>query len=143
MPTPLGPALLVLCLLVPSVAAQRWAGTYKWDNKCKVAYCCCYTGELTVRQSGSNLIFSSETRGCGGSQMSSTFSNPGAYSFAATGTRGSQIVYSLSPDSNTLSVRNTEYNQCGGSAARTSAGTHTYASVLSLGIMLAAVWFVL
>ncbi|UJR23573.1 hypothetical protein I4U23_026561 [Adineta vaga] len=122
---------------------QRWAGTYKWDNQCKVNHCCCYTGSLAVKASGSNLIFSSDTQGCGSSRSTTTFSNPNSYSFSTIGTRGSQITYSLSPDSNTLYVRNNGYSQCGGSAARTSTGTYTLPSVVSLVIIFTALWILL
>ncbi|CAF3767198.1 unnamed protein product [Adineta steineri] len=119
---------------------QKWTGTYKWDDYCATNRCCCYTGTLVVTQSGSNLVFSSGTQGCANSQASSTFSNPNGYSFSTIGTRGSHIVYTLSSDSNTLSVSNRDYNYCGGNAARTSVGIHVYPSIIWFVVMLTAIW---
>lgn len=141
--THLSGILLIICLLISVVTMQRWVGTYKWDNQCKVNYCCCYTGSLKVTESGSNLIFSSDTQGCGSPRLTSTFSNPNGYSFSTTGVRGSQIIYSLSSDSNTLNVRNAGYSHCGGSAARTSAGIHLRPAMVSFVLMFVALWILL
>lgn len=135
--------LLFLSLLISVVKMQRWAGTFEWNDQCKSNYCCCYAGTLAVISSGSNLIFTSDTRGCRSSTSSATFSNPNDYSFSATGTRGTRIIYSLSPDSNTLTVQNNDYGYCGGSARRTSIGKHLYPSTISLVIILAGVWILL
>lgn len=134
---------LMICMFIPIVKMQKWTGTFAWNNQCKSAYCCCYSGTLTVRSSGSNLIFSSDATGCSSSTTSNTFSNPNSYSFSTTGTRGAQITYSLSSDSNTLTVQNNAYNYCGGSASRTSSGEFIYPSIISLIIFLANVWILL
>lgn len=128
---------------IPIARMQKWAGTFAWNNQCKPSYCCCYTGTLTVVNSGSNIVFSSDAQGCSSSRISSTFSNPNAYSFSTTGVRGAQIVYSLSSDANTLTVQNNAYNYCGGTATRTSAGKHMYPSIISLIIILAGTWILL
>jgi hypothetical protein len=45
---------------------------------------------------------------------------PKGYSFSAIGNRGAPITYSLSSDSNTMTVRNNVNSHCGGSATRES-----------------------
>jgi len=125
------------------VKMQIWTGTFAWNDQCKSNYCCCYAGTLTVTNSDSNLVFSSDTQGCGSSKSTSTFPNPNAYSFSTTGTRGARIIYSLSPDSNTLTVQNIDYSYCGGSAARTSAGNYVYPSIISFVIILASILILL
>ncbi len=124
-------------MLISVVRMQRWAGTFAWNDQCKSNYCCCYAGTLTVVNSGSNLIFTSDTQGCSSSKSTSTFSNPNGYSFSTIGTRGAHITYSLSSDSNTLTVQNNDYSYCGGTATRTSAGKHVYPSIISFVIILA------
>ncbi len=136
------PMFLILSLFVSTVQMQRWGGKYAWDDNCNARYCCCYAGTLSVANSGSNLVFTSDTKGCGSSTSSSTFSNPDGYSFSATGTRGARITYTLSGDSNTLTVQNNDYSYCGGSAKRTSIGKRLYPSIISLVIMLAGIWIV-
>jgi hypothetical protein len=143
MNTNISPVLLIMCMFISVVKMQKWTGTYAWDNHCKVEHCCCYTGALTVTQSGSNLVFSSNTQGCGSPHTSTTFSDPNGYSFSAKGSRGSDIVYTLSSDANILTVRNTDYSYCGGSARRTSKGIHVYPSTMPLVIILAATWILL
>lgn len=135
--------LFMLFLLLSEVQMQRWGGTFAWNNQCKSKYCCCYAGSLSVVNSGSNLIFTSDTRGCGSSRSSATFPNPNGHSFSATGTRGARITYSLSSDSNTINVQNNDYSYCGGSASRTSAGKLIYPSTLFLVIILVAKWILL
>ena len=135
--------LLVLSVLISAVKMQKWTGTYAWNDQCKPKYCCCYTGTLSVVSSGSNLVFTSDTAGCGTPKSSSTFGNPDGYSFSAKGTRGAQITYRLSPDSNTLTVQNNAYSYCGGSAARTSTGEHIHSSTMSLVIILGGIWILL
>lgn len=136
--------LFILSLLISVVQMQRWAGTFAWNNQCKSNYCCCYAGKLSVVSSGSNLIFSSDTKGCGSPRSSTTFPNPNSHSFSATGTRGAQITYRLSSDSNTITVQNNVYGYCGGSASRTSTGNkHIYPSTLFLLIILASRWMLL
>jgi hypothetical protein len=135
--------LLIICILISIVKMQKWTGTYAWDDQCKSKYCCCYSGTLTVADSGSNLVFSSGTQGCSSSTSANTFANPNDYSFSTTGTRGAQIVYQLSSDSNTLTVQNNAYHYCGGSAKRTSAGKYLYPSITSLLMILVGIWIVL
>ncbi len=137
------PMILILSLLISAVRMQRWGGTFAWNDQCKSKYCCCYAGTLSVVSSGSNLVFTSDTQGCASSTSSTTFSNPNGYSFSTTGTRGARIIYTLSDDSNTLTVQNNDYNYCGGSASRTSIGKHLYPSTISLMIMLAGIWILL
>ncbi len=135
--------LSIICMLIAVVKMQTWTGTFQWNGECKSNYCCCYAGTLTVSNSGSNLIFSSDTSGCGSARTSNTYANPNGYSFSTTGTRGAQITYSLSSDSNTLTVQNDVYNYCGGTARRTSAGKNVYPSIISILIILASVWILL
>jgi hypothetical protein len=135
--------LLIICMCISVVKMQKWTGTFLWNNQCKSSYCCCYAGTLTVVNSGSNLVFSSDAKGCSSSKISYTFSNPNGYSFSTTGTRGARIAYTLSSDSNTLAVQNTAYYYCGGSATRSSAGKHGYPSPVSLIIILAGIWILL
>ena len=135
--------LFILFLFISEVQMQRWGGTFAWNNQCKSKYCCCYAGSLTIINSGSNLVFTSDTRGCGSSRSSSTFPNPNDHSFSAAGTRGAQITYKLSSDSNTITVQNDGYGYCGGSASRTSDGKHIYPSTLFLVILLVAKWILL
>lgn len=130
-------------MLISDVKLQRWAGTFAWNDQCKSNRCCCYAGKLTVADSGSNLVFTSDTKGCSSSKISYTFSNPNSYSFSATGTRGAPITYRLSSDSNTLTAQNNANNYCGGSATRTSVGKHLYPSTISLVIILAGIWILL
>ncbi|CAF1006389.1 unnamed protein product [Rotaria magnacalcarata] len=132
-----------MCMLISDVKLQKWTGTYAWNNECKSNYCCCYAGKLTVVASGSNLLFSSGARGCGSSTSSATFANPNSYSFSTTGHRGSPITYTLSSDSNTITVKNIGYSACGGSGQRTSVGTHLYPSLISFFIVLATMCILL
>ena len=130
-------SLFILSLLISVVQMQRWAGTFAWNNECKSRYCCCYAGSLSIVNSGSNLIFTSDTRGCGPSRSSSTFSNPNSQSFSASGTRGARITYTLSSDNNRITVQNNAYGYCGDSARRTSVAHHISSSTLFLVIILA------
>jgi hypothetical protein len=132
--------LLITFMLTSVVQMQKWTGTYAWNDACKSNYCCCYDGTLTVVNSGSNLVFSSGARGCASSKTSATFSYPDGHSFSAAGTRGAQIVYTLSSDSNTLTAQNTVYGYCSALATRTSAGVNIYPSILSLIIILTSLW---
>ena len=135
-----GAWLLIMGMLIGVVRMQKWTGTYAWDDQCKSDYCCCYAGTLTVVQSDSNLVFSSGTRGCSSSRSSSTVSYPQGYSFSTMGSRGARIDYQLSSDSNTITVRNSVYNYCGGSAKRISAGVPVYPSFISCAIILFTKW---
>ncbi|CAF1117017.1 unnamed protein product [Rotaria sordida] len=130
-------------MLISVVKLQKWTGTFAWNDQCKSSYCCCYADKLTVAASGSNLIFTSGTKGCSSSTSSSTFSNPNSYSFSTTGARGAQITYMLSSDSNTITAKNNGYSFCESSARRTSAGTHVYPSIISFIILFAAIQIVL
>jgi hypothetical protein len=131
--------LLITCILVPVVNMQKWTGTFAWNDQCKSSSCCCYAGTLTAVQSGSNLVLSSGARGCATSRFSSTFGYPNGYSFSATGTRGASITYTLSSDSNRLTVTNNQFNYCGGVASRTSSGKNVNPSII-LFITIFAIW---
>ena len=116
--------LAVLLASFNVVRCQSWTGTYAWDDQCRARSCCCYAGTLSVTRSGSNLVFTSGTRGCSMSSTSATFTQPRGNSFSTTGIRGAPITYTLSSDGNTMTVRNDVNSQCGGSARRTSVGTN-------------------
>ncbi|CAF0853032.1 unnamed protein product [Rotaria sp. Silwood1] len=122
---------------------QKWTGTFVWNDQCKPNYCCCYADKLTVTASGSNLLFTSGTKGCPTSTSSSTFSNPNGYSFSTIGARGAQITYTLSSDSNTITAKNNGYSFCEGSARRTSTGTGVYPSIILFIILFATIQCVL
>ncbi|CAF2426283.1 unnamed protein product [Rotaria sp. Silwood2] len=132
-----------MCMLISVVKGQKWTGTFAWNDQCNSKYCCCYAGKLTVSASGSNLMFTSGTKGCPSSTSSSTFSNPNGYSFSTIGARGAQITYMLSSDSNTITAKNAGYSYCEGSARRTSAGTRSYPLIISFIILCAAIQIVL
>lgn len=137
----------IIILLLSSVLVvrpQTWTGTFAWDNQCRSRSCCCYSGTLTVTRSGSNLVFTSGTRGCSMSTASTTFTQPRGYSFSATGVRGAPITYMLSSDSNTMTVRNEANSQCTGTARRTSAGsTVTFSIKLAMALFTLLLLFLL
>jgi hypothetical protein len=132
--------LVVICTFISVVKTQKWTGTYAWNDQCKSNYCCCYAGTLTVINSGPNIVFTSDTRGCGSSRSSVTYSYPDGYSFSATGTRGAKITYTLSGDSNTLTAQNNAYGYCSGKATRTSGGINVYPSIISFVFILVGLW---
>ena len=136
-------AAVVLVLLLSMVRGQQWTGTFAWDDQCQTRSCCCYAGTLTVVRSGSNLIFSSDTRGCSSSRASSSVGDPNSYSFETTGVRGAPIMYQLSSDSNSLTVRNQVNSQCTSIGRRTSTGTNVKASVNVFILLFAGLWLFL
>jgi hypothetical protein len=115
---------VALVLFLSVAQGQKWTGTFAWDSQCQPRSCCCYSGTLTVVRSGSNLVFSSDTRGCSSSRSSSTVRDPNSYSFSTTGVRGAPIAYQLSSDSNSLTVRNQVNTLCTSNGRRTSTGTN-------------------
>ena len=127
--------IFLIFSLLTWIEAQRWAGTYAWDDQCPTRYCCCYGGTMTLVHSGSDLILSSDTRGCSTSRVTARYPYPNGYSFSREGLRGSSITYTMSSDSNTLTARNNGDNRCSGTARRTSAtnsikSTVNFASIL-------------
>lgn len=131
---------VVLGLFLALVQGQKWTGTFAWDNQCPEKSCCCYSGTLTVVRSGSNLVFSSDTRGCSSSRSSSTVRDPNSYSFATTGVRGAPISYQLSSDSNSLTVRNQVNGQCTSNGRRTSTATSIRPSLTIFILLFIGLW---
>ena len=112
----------LLLIILPHIAlGQTWTGTYKWNGTCDTSICCCGSGTMTVTSSGSSLFFTTGASwACGASTLSWSVNNPYSYTFTRT-FGGQSTVYTLSGNSQTMTVSNPTLSQCTDIATKSAA----------------------
>jgi hypothetical protein len=112
---------LLVAALCSAGATTVWSGTYQTDKACNQTQCCCFSGVVTISQSGANLTGSTAIAGqCSGVStlaFSQTLAFPASIAFVSS---FSGQAFFVEKDGILLTLKNLGFPQCSGSATCTS-----------------------
>ena len=128
-------ALLLASSLIIGALAQSWVGNYTIDRtSCNTTRCCCFVGTLVVTQSNDTFELDYDMNGplCNGINSTSIMTSaPVGYNKTHDKFAGGYLVFSLSSDSNTINLFDSNYTACPTTALRSNITMQTTSTVRS------------